>query len=220
MQEENIEKTNNNNTEVKKVKKEKRKGYKKLKLSTKITVILNISIIILAGIYAWMITDASIAENIEYTAKLVVTDSNVNVKLFVLQNGSYIEQGQAVDAPLLNIDKIEPGKSIKYRFDIENKTDVLAATKIVFSNITGDLDLLKEYIYIGSTNPTIFNYKLSDILEYDEENQVYYFNFIKYFKISSKSTESIYFSISLSEQATNEVQDTSLSIDKIMFLYP
>lgn len=210
----------NNIDSDKKNKKGSRKGFKKFKKMSKTNIILNILILTLVAVYAWMITDASRAEMTEYAAKLIVTDSNVDVKFYTLVDGTYVIQEQDENAPLLKLDNIEPGSNIKYRFDVENKTDILGATKIVFSGITGDIDALKDYIYVGATNPTIFNYKLSDIIKYDEENKVYYFNFIEYFKVPAKSTESIYFNISLSEKATNEIQDKEISIDKIMFLYP
>lgn len=198
----------------KKVKKEKMKKKKVL------SFLLNITILVVAVIYAWMLTDPSYGEMLEYSGKFVITDSNVLVHLFVLQGNSYTEQSQDREDPIIQIPMMQPDSMQKYRMDITNNHDVFSATKVVLADVSGDLEDLKDYIYIGCNNPKIFKYKLADVLEYDEENGQYFIEFMDYYKVEANSTQSIYWNISVDPEAGNEIQNKTFSIGNIIFLNP
>ncbi|MDF2865387.1 MAG: hypothetical protein K0R72_196 [Clostridia bacterium] len=200
---------------------DKKKVSKKNKTSIILNISFSITILALMGVFAWMVTNASEAENIDYTGRLIVTDNNVDVKLFVLKDNEYVEQSQSSSQPLIQVATLAPGSTQKYRFDIYNNIDtVLSITKIVFSEIYGDVDLLKSVVQIRCTSPKLFIYKLADIVEYDAVNEHYYFDFINKLDIPANDMISIYFNIHIDEKATNEIQDTNLSINKIMFINP
>lgn len=193
---------------------------KKVKKISIFNILLDIIIIALVGVFAWMITEASRGEITEYSGKFIIVDSNVEVKFFSLIDNAYVEQSQEEDAPLLALDYLQPGASQKYRFDISNTKNVSSSTKIVFSGITGDIDLLKDKITVTCNNPTLTTFKLSERLKYEEETDSYYFEFLDLLKIGPEETETIYWNISIDSDATNEIQDTNILIDKIMFVYP
>lgn len=202
---------NENNKTIKKVK------NKKKRLSS---FLLNITILAVAIIYGWMLTDPSFGEMLEYTGHFVITDSNVTVRLFVLQDNSYNEQSQLKDDPLIELPMMQPSSMQKYRMDITNNHEVFAATKIVLANLSGNIDELKDYIYIGCNNPKIFKYKLADILKIDEATGTYYVEFMDYYKVEAYSTQSIYWNISIDPEVGNEIQNMTFSIGNIMFLNP
>ena len=195
----------------------KEKNFKKISW---LNILLDIILVLLVGTFAWMITEASRGELTEYSGKFLIVDSNVEVKFYALIDGKYVEQGQDETDEILNLPIAEPGSIQRYRFDITNTKDIPAATKIVFSDITGDIELLKPYIQIDCNNPEIFSYSLDQMLKYDEEKEKYYLDFIDLLNIPPDNTESIYWSLSLNEEAPNDVQETKLSIGKIMFVYP
>lgn len=143
----------------------------------KISILLSILVIILLTVsaYAWMQTEPSLGENIEYNRDFYVTDSDIQVKLYALIDNKYVLQGQYSDDELLNLDLMYPGKTQRYRFELTNINPTPARVKIVFTEITGNINLLKNYLKIGITNPIIDNFKLSDRLEHNEEDDRYFF---------------------------------------------
>ena len=192
----------------------------KIKKVSWLNIMLDIILVLLVGTFAWMITEASRGEITEYSGKFLIVDSNVEVKFYALIDGKYVEQGQEDTDEILTLPIAEPGSIQRYRFDITNTKEIPATTKIVFSDITGDIELLKPYIQIDCNNPTIFSYSLEQMLKYDEEKETYYIDFIDLLSIEPENTESIYWSLTLKEEAPNEVQETTFSIGKIMFVYP
>ncbi|MDD2376710.1 MAG: hypothetical protein PHD15_04850 [Clostridia bacterium] len=184
-------------------------------------ILLNIAIVAMFGVFAWMVTNASSAENIDYTGQLIVTDNDVDVKLFLLKDNEYVEQLQSPSEPLIQIATLEPGSTQKYRFDVYNNVETIASiTKIVFSEMYGDIDLLKDVVQITCTSPQLFTFKLEDRIEYDEVNEHYYFDFFNKLQIPANDMVSIFFNITIVKNATNAIQNTYLSINKIMFINP
>lgn len=188
----------------------------------KISILLSILVIILLTVsaYAWMQTEPSLGENIEYNRDFYVTDSDIQVKLYALIDNKYVLQGQYSDDELLNLDLMYPGKTQRYRFELTNINPTPARVKIVFTEITGNINLLKNYLKIGITNPIIDNFKLSDRLEYNEEDDRYFFDFANSVTIPAESTLNYYWNLEIDIDAPNSLQNTNLKINKIMFIKP
>ena len=186
----------------------------------KISILLSILVIILLTVsaYAWMQTEPSQGENIEYNRNFYVTDSDIQVKLYALIDNKYVLQGQYSDDELLNLDLMYPGKTQRYRFELTNINPTPARVKIVFTEITGNINLLKNYLKIGITNPIIDNFKLSDRLEHNEEDDRYFFNFVDSVTIPAESTLNYYWNLEIDIDAPNTLQNTNLKINKIMFI--
>ncbi len=188
----------------------------------KISILLSILVIILFTVsaYAWMQTEPSLGENIEYNRNFYVTDSDIQVKLYALIDNKYVLQGQYSDDELLNLDLMYPGKTQRYRFELTNINPTPARVKIVFTEITGNINLLKNYLKIGITNPIIDNFKLSDRLEHNEEDDRYFFDFADSVTIPAESTLNYYWNLEIDIDAPNSLQNTNLKINKIMFIKP
>lgn len=188
----------------------------------KISILLSILVIILLTVsaYAWMQTEPSLGENIEYNRDFYVTDSDIQVKLYALIDNKYVLQGQYSDDELLNLDLMYPGKTQRYRFELTNINSTPARVKIVFTEITGNINLLKNYLKIGITNPIIDNFKLSDRLEHNEEDDRYFFDFADSVTIPAESTLNYYWNLEIDIDAPNSLQNTNLKINKIMFIKP
>ena len=188
----------------------------------KISILLSILVIILLTVsaYAWMQTEPSLGENIEYNRDFYVTDSDIQVKLYALIDNKYVLQGQYSDDELLNLDLMYPGKTQRYRFELTNINPTPARVKIVFTEITGNINLLKNYLKIGITNPIIDNFKLSDRLEHNEEDDTYFFDFADSVTIPADSTLNYYWNLEIDIDAPNSLQNTNLKINKIMFIKP
>lgn len=188
----------------------------------KISILLSILVIILLTVsaYAWMQTEPSLGENIEYNRNFYVTDSDIQVKLYALIDNKYVLQGQYSDDELLNLDLMYPGKTQRYRFELTNINPTPARVKIVFTEITGNINLLKNYLKIGITNPIIDNFKLSDRLEHNEEDDRYFFDFTNSVTIPAESTLNYYWNLEIDIDAPNSLQNTNLKINKIMFIKP
>ena len=187
-----------------------------------ISIILNVLIVImLLGItYAWMQTEPSLGENIEYNRDFYITDSDIDVKLYSLINNQYVLQGQQSDDALLTLDEMYPGKIQRYRFELTNRNQVAAKVKIVFTEITGNINLMKNYLKISATNPEMFSFMLNDRLEHNEEDDRYFFDFSKSVTIPANSTLDYYWNLEIDIDAPNALQATSLRINKIMFIKP
>lgn len=188
----------------------------------KISILLSILVIILLTVsaYAWMQTEPSLGENIEYNRNFYITDSDIQVKLYALIDNKYVLQGQYSDDELLNLDLMYPGKTQRYRFELTNINPTPARVKIVFTEITGNINLLKNYLKIGITNPIIDNFKLSDRLEHNEEDDRYFFDFVDSVTIPAESTLNYYWNLEIDIDAPNTLQNTNLKINKIMFIKP
>lgn len=186
------------------------------------SIILNVLIVImLLGItYAWMQTEPSLGENIEYNRDFYITDSDIDVKLYALINNQYVLQGQQGDDALLTLDEMYPGKIQRYRFELTNRNQVAAKVKIVFTEITGNINLMKNYLKISATNPEMFSFMLNDRLEHNEEDDRYFFDFSKSVTIPANSTLNYYWNLEIDIDAPNALQATSLRINKIMFIKP
>ena len=188
----------------------------------KISILLSILVIILLTViaYAWMQTEPSQGENIEYNRNFYITDSDIQVKLYALIDNKYVLQGQYSDDELLNLDLMYPGKTQRYRFELTNINPTPARVKIVFTEITGNINLLKNYLKIGITNPIIDNFKLSDRWEHNEEDDRYFFDFVDSVTIPAESTLNYYWNLEIDIDAPNTLQNTNLKINKIMFIKP
>lgn len=187
-----------------------------------ISIILNILIIaLLIGIaYGWMQTEPSLGENIEYNRDFYITDSDIDVKLYALVNNTYVLQGQQSDDALITLDEMYPGKIQRYRFELTNKNEVAAKVKIVFTEITGNINFMKNYLKISATNPETFSFMLNDRLEHNEEDDRYFFDFAKSVTIPANSTLNYYWNLEIDIDVPNALQGTSLKINKIMFIKP
>lgn len=195
---------------------------KKKDKNIKMAIILNIFLLILiiSAVSAWMLTESPKGELVDYNRKLIISDSDVDVKLFVLKDGEYIEQSQFKDEPLIPIKMMEPGAMQKYRFEITNNQTVPANVKLTFTKITGDIDLLKNVVTLAESSPDKFEFRMSNRLKFNETGNYYYLDFIDNLKIPAQETLILNWNISINENATNEIQETSLAIDTIMFTKP
>ena len=187
-----------------------------------ISMLLSVILIIMLSIctYGWMQTMPSSGENIEYNRNFYITDSDIGVKLYALIDNSYVEQGQLSTDPLITIENMYPGKIQRYRFELTNRNQVAAKVKIVFTEITGNINLMKNYLKISATNPEMFSFMLNDRLEHNEEDDRYFFDFSKSVTIPANSTLDYYWNLEIDIDAPNALQATSLRINKIMFIKP
>jgi hypothetical protein len=188
------------------------------KIKQRLNVILNIFIFvaILSITYSWMLTSPSRAELVDYNKNLVIVSSDVEVAVYAYRNAEYVEE---TTSPML-VELLAPGIDQKFRFDVTNNNDVQAITKIVFSNITGDIDTVKDYVVFGSTSPIIKLMVMGEGLMYNEIEERHYVNFFEEFRVPANQTVSLYWYITIAEEATNEIGDTSFGIERIMFIKP
>ena len=162
---------------------------------------LGLLVMIISVSYAWMITEPSKGEIVDYNKRLVVPSNDLEIIPYTYNEGL-----------------TETGKFQKYKFTITNNKDIEARTNIVFSNITGDIEKLKEVVFLGSTNQNfLFEKSLSTLLEYNETSETYYIKFIENLKIPAKETVAFYWYTYIDQYASNEIRDTEISIEKIMF---
>lgn len=180
--------------------------------------ILNVSllvIIISVSAYAWMITEPSRGEILNYKRKLVITSNDLDIKSFVYdeETQEYYEDNSSP----MNVGLTEPGKIQKYKFEITNNKDIVARTNIIFSNITGDIEDLGNVIFFGATNPSIFETAMASMLE-ENTNKSQYIKFMEDLKIPANSTISVYWYVYIDQYASNEIVDKDVEIEKIMFV--
>lgn len=182
-----------------------------------INMCVNVLFIVMASAFAWMIIQSSVGEIVEHRARLIVPGVNVVVEMYALVDNEYVLQRQ--DTPdLIKLKNIEPGSVQRYRFDITNPNEVPAGLRIVLAGISGDVELLDDYITINVTSPVSREYKLNNTLQYDERNNAYYMDLLDAVAIPGNNTEYIYWNVELSTAATKEIEDTAFAIDKILFL--
>ena len=191
-------------------------------MSKKVKLVLNIILnvfmlaIITSMTYSWMLTQSSQGELVDYNRNLVITSSEITVEAYAYKNGQYEVQ---TTSPMY-IGLMAPGVNQKYRFDITNTKSVVAVTKVIFSGITGDINILKPYIIMGSTSPESFSFLLTDKIQYNATANRYYVDFINEFRVPANQTISLYCYLSLPETATNDIANKSITIDKIIFIKP
>ena len=177
---------------------------------------LGLLVMIISVSYAWMITEPSKGEIVDYNKRLVVPSNDLEIIPYTY-NEETMEYEISNTSPM-KVGLTEPGKVQKYKFTITNNKDIEARTNIVFSNITGDIEKLKEVVFLGSTNQNfLFEKSLSTLLEYNETSETYYIKFIENLKIPAKETVAFYWYTYIDQYASNEIRDTEISIEKIMF---
>ncbi len=187
-----------------------------------ISMILSIVLIVVLSLcaYGWMQTMPSTGENVEYNRNFYITDSDIGVKLFALIDNSYVEQGQLSTDPLITINEMYPGKIQRYRFELTNNKDVPSRVKIVFTELDGNINLLKSYLKINITSPYLTSFTLNQKLEQNEDNNRYFFDFADSVTIPANSTLNFYFNFEIDIKAPNALQATSFEVKKIMFIKP
>lgn len=187
-----------------------------------ISMVLSVILIIMLSIctYGWMQTMPSSGENVEYNRNFYITDSDIGVKLYALIDNSYVEQGQLSTDPLITIENMYPGKIQRYRFELTNIKEVPSRVKIVFTELDGNINLLKSYLKINITSPYLTSFTLNDKLELNEDNNRYFFDFADSVTIPANSTLNFYFNFEIDINAPNTLQATSFEVKKIMFIKP
>lgn len=187
-----------------------------------ISMILSIVLIVVLSLcaYGWMQTMPSTGENVEYNRNFYITDSDIGVKLFALIDNTYVEQGQLSTDPLITINEMYPGKIQRYRFELTNNKDVPSRVKIVFTELDGNINLLKSYLKINITSPYLTSFTLNQKLEQNEDNNRYFFDFADSVTIPVNSTLNFYFNFEIDIKAPNALQATSFEVKKIMFIKP
>ena len=187
-----------------------------------ISMVLSVILIIMLSIctYGWMQTMPSSGENIEYNRNFYITDSDIGVKLYALIDNTYVEQGQLSTDPLITIENMYPGKIQRYRFELTNIKEVPSRVKIVFTELDGNINLLKSYLKINITSPYLTSFTLNDKLELNEDNNRYFFDFADSVTIPANSTLNFYFNFEIDINAPNTLQATSFEVKKIMFIKP
>ena len=188
------------------------------KVKTIINIILNATLLVAtAGIaYSWMITVPSTGEIIDYNRELIVTSSAVTVEIYAYIGGKYVKQNGST----LNLGLLAPGVNQKYRFDITNNMSGTSSTKIVFSNITGDIAALSDHLIFGCSSPRVFSFDLGTKVLQNQSNGTYYFNFIDSISVEGNTKVSLYWYVSLLNTATNDIGEKGISIGQISFIEP
>lgn len=172
-----------------------------------------LTILIITAAFAWMITSASRGEIVDYTRRAIITAVDIDVEIYELKDGEY-----KLVTDIIDLTNLAPGDKKLFRFDITNNNNNVSTSKIIFSDITGDIEDLKDLITIGSSNPKIFEYKLSEKIE--ENNEKLIFRFDSNFSVEPKKKKSIYWYISLDSSASNEIVAKTLQIKNISFIRP
>jgi hypothetical protein len=186
-----------------------------LKIRLFLNVLLNIFLLslIITMTYSWMLTQKSEGQLVDYNRDFLITDSDIDVEVYAYINNQYVEQ---TTSPIF-LELLEPGAIQRYRFDITNNQDELATVKVVMANITGDVAVLRNFLYIGGTTPLVFYYSINDRLLYDEVSEKYFLDMIDRVEIPGSETVSVYVYIKMSEETTNEAQDKEITISKFVF---
>ena len=172
--------------------------------------------IITASTYAWMLTNPSTGELIDYERNLIINSSSVNVEFYTFKDNDYV----LTTSDPITTDLLGPGMIQKYLFKITNNNSTPANVNIIFSDITGNIELLKEVFLIGESNPLIFENRLSSKFVQNPSTLKYSYMFHSDLEIGANSTLNLYWYIGIDKFASNEIKDTSVSINKIMFVKP
>lgn len=191
-----------------------------MKKKLSINVILNIilAVILIRYAYSWMVTQPSYGEIIDYNRELIIASSGIDVEVYIYIDNDYVlyEENDIV------VNNMAPNDSIRFKFVMTNTKEVATITDIVFANITGDLEELKQYISISCASPKNFSKTLNDnLLEtstYGGLNITNYMKFYEDFRVEPESTNTIYWTINLDKTANNDVAEKYLNIDNIIFI--
>lgn len=179
-------------------------------------IYLIISILSLAITVAWMVTVAQQGELLTYSRKLIIPTINMNVKLYEYKNEEYVE----VTDRYIDLNNLAPGDKKNYKFVMTNNDEELGTAKIVFTSITGDLDILKGKIYINALGPMPYIQRnlLGDKLEL--KDGVGLFRFLDKVEVPGLSTLELLWQIEVPTSASNEIAGKELIIDTISVLKP
>lgn len=164
--------------------------------------------------YSWMITDPSSGELIDYDRSLIITTANISVDFYVLVDNVYELQTD----PIIDFGYVEPGSPQRYRFDISNNTDGVAAIKILYSDITGDITELSDLLIFGGTNPYLYQFTLGERIIYNDQTYQNYLTFYDNLIIPANSTMSLFWYGLIDKNAENDVMNKSIHIDEIIFM--
>lgn len=191
-------------------------------MNKKISIILSILLIIVLTTiaYGWMQTQPSTGELVEYNRRFYITDSDIQVKLYALVNGTYVQQGQFSTDPLIELEEMYPGKIQRYRFELSNANSVPSRVKIVFTELTGDISVIKPYLRVNLTNPDVDSFLLDSRLEQSSNNDRYYFGFAESVTIPANSSINYYWNFEIDIDAPNALQGKSFEVNRIMFIKP
>ena len=121
------------------------------RFTNKINFFINILLfVIIVGIaYSWMVTDSSDGEIVRYKRNLIVSNMDIDVKDIVnydmdaVITAQYLykdNEYQLVTDDQVDLENIAPGDVYQFRFDITNAHDSVSLSKIVFGEITGDIE--------------------------------------------------------------------------------
>lgn len=191
---------------------------KKLRLNTILNIIL--VVIALTYTYSWMVTEPSYGEIIDYERNLIIASSGVDVSIFMYDdkvNDYVLYKNEDIE-----ITNVAPNDKIRFKIVMKNNKSIATVTNIVFANIYGNIDELKPYIEINSSSPLVFSKNLeNDLIETSTLEGIEVSNYMKFynnFMVEAESENTIYFNISLSKLASNDIIDKTLVIDNIIFL--
>lgn len=189
------------------------------KMNIKTNHIVNIVLlvfIITASTYAWMLTNPSTGELVDYERTLIINSSSVNVEFYTFKDNDYV----LTTSDPITTDLLGPGMIQKYLFKITNNNSTASDVNIIFSDITGNINLLKEVFLIGESNPLVFENKLSSKLVQNTSTLKYSYMLHNSLEVAANSTLNLYWYIGIDKFASNEIKDTNISINKIMFVKP
>lgn len=189
------------------------------KINKKTNHFINIVLLVLiitASTYAWMLTNPSTGELVDYERTLIINSSSVSVEFYTFKDDEYIK----TTSDPITTELLGPGMIQKYLFKITNNNSTPASVNIILSDITGNIDLLKEVFLIGESNPLINEYKLSSKLTQNPSTLKYSYMFHDNLRVEANSSLNLYWYIGIDKFASNEIKDTNISINKIMFVKP
>lgn len=191
---------------------------KKITINTILNIIL--AIVLLGYAYSWMVTVPSYGEIVDYKRDLVVSSSGIDVEVYIYKGNDYV----LYEEENIIVDNMAPNDSIRFKFVMTNTKQNPTLTNIIFANISGDLEELKDYISVTSASPQNFTKPLKDNLlttsTYDGLTITNYMKFYENFKVNANSSETIYWTINLDKTADNKVAEKKLIIENIIFLNP
>lgn len=183
--------------------------------SNKIYFSILSTLLLIGASLAWMITGASRGELVEYGRHLVLNSLDIDVGMYKLIGSEYV----LVTEPMMSISNLAPGESEQFRIDFTNNGNTPASTRIIFTDITGDIVALKDKLIVGISSPIVEKYYLTDNLFLSENDKQNYM-FKENFEVEAESSISIYWYLSIDQTASNEVAGKTLTIDTISFIKP
>ena len=181
-----------------------------------LNIFVNVALflLILAGSYSWMFTQRSAAEILDYERRLIISGSDIDVDFYALEGTDYVLQEESP----IQLGLLQPGGSQLFRMDITNNDPLDTSVKSVFINILGDVEELGPYIIFGGSTPYSFSNELEEIVDYNENTERHFIDFIDEIRIEASSMLSVYFYVQMSDEAENDVADKGISIENIIFI--